>query len=221
MNEENFNKATNSFWDASFFINCDSNGASGGIATLWNPNFFEGSLIHFEKNCLFIRMKDLRSPLQWYLVNVYAPNARFPRAQLWSTLFCLIGNQNNDSWMVGGDFNSPLYPSEKASGCEDYLDNMIDLVYFISPSNWCYGNHLFQVQLDRVLVFTNWENFDSFSLFSFPRPRFDHNDILLVMDGPCDHKYYPFRNEIMWSHFLDFINIFEQKKAIISNLGNI
>lgn len=187
--------------------------------------FFKGSLIHSKKNCLVVRMKDLRTLIQWYLINVHAPNARFPRDHLWSSLCCLIGNQKNDLWMVAGDFNYPLYPSEKPSGCEDYSESITELADFISYfdlmdinlsdskftwSNRRLGKNLIQVRLDRLLVFTNSENFDSFSLCSFPRSGSNDNTILLVMDDPCDHKHYPFRYEMMWSHHPDFRMLLEQ-----------
>ncbi|GLJ36798.1 hypothetical protein SUGI_0742270 [Cryptomeria japonica] len=113
------------------FLASDVDGASSGIASLWNLVSFNGTLIHSAKNYLIVNMKDLRSHFEWYLINVYAPNAISPQASLWSFLENFILNSSMDFWMVVGDFNSPLYPSEKSGGIEDYSRSINDLVDFI------------------------------------------------------------------------------------------
>lgn len=72
--------------------------------------------------------------------------------------------------MLAGDFNTPLYPSEKCGGLVDFTDSMGDLSNLINvtslfdldlqgvPYTWLNnrkGNHLIQVRVDRFFVSTN------------------------------------------------------------------
>lgn len=41
-------------------------------------------------------------------------------------------NNKEELWMIGGDFNLPLFPLEKLGGLEDFLDSMMDLGGFFN-----------------------------------------------------------------------------------------
>lgn len=76
-----FLEDSNSFWASIAFLTSNAEGASRGTTTLWNPTYFDGTVIHLARNCL-IRMLDLRSRLEWFLKNIHAPIAITPRASL-------------------------------------------------------------------------------------------------------------------------------------------
>lgn len=38
------------------------------------------------------------------------------RKEVWDEVFSFIVEELDSLWMVGGDFNSPLFPSEKMAG---------------------------------------------------------------------------------------------------------
>lgn len=78
MRSDVFLKAINSIDAFVFFISSDVEGEFGGIVTLWNPTLFYGTLIHSTKKILIDKMRDLKSHLRRFLINVYVPNARSP-----------------------------------------------------------------------------------------------------------------------------------------------
>ena len=109
---------------------------------------------------------------KWNIVNVYALNTRNGRHILWEDLSVFLSQNKNTFCM--GDFNSPLYPSEKIRGMIDFNDSMMDLVSLINNndlldmemdgvkftwSNNRKGIDLIQVKLDRLLVPAGWEGF--------------------------------------------------------------
>lgn len=92
MRADIFKKAIKSFLSCASFFSSNADGAFGAIATLWNMPYIEGILIHLAKNFLIVNLWDLGSHLEWFLINVYAPNARSPCASLWSSLANFIMN---------------------------------------------------------------------------------------------------------------------------------
>jgi len=69
---------------------------------------------------------------KWYLINIYAPNTRAQRQSLWTDLSSTLTKFPRSRWMLAGDFNTPLYPSEKYGGNIDYFDSMFDFAEFIN-----------------------------------------------------------------------------------------
>lgn len=145
-----------------------------------SQNFLAVSL-HYREQC-------------WQMFNIYAPNSRSGRRLLWEEISNIILTNQKDQFMLAGDFNSPLYPSEKCGGLEDFSNSMGDLASFINatslmdidlqsaPFTWSNnrkGRHLIQVRLDRFLISTNWDIENSSYLKTLPRIAFDHNPLLL------------------------------------------
>ena len=135
-----------------------------------NPDVGNGSLI-YSSNFYLITEHRVGDKM-WNIVNVYAPNTRNDRHSLWEELSIFLF-QNKNAFCIG-DFNSPLYPSEKIGGMIDCNDNMKDLADFINNnslldmemdgvkftwSNNRKGVDLIQVKLDRILVPVGWEGF--------------------------------------------------------------
>lgn len=92
-----------------------------------------------------------------------------------------------------GDFNSPLYPSEKARGVVDFTNSMKDLAEFINKNDLmdmeihgvkftCSFNRkgvdLIQVKLDRLLVLTSWDGLTSSILIGLPKIVLNHVHII-------------------------------------------
>lgn len=74
MKKEVFEKDVLKIWpNANYFLSYVE-GASGGIATLWNPLEFKGSLGFFGKSNLMASLEDQSSLEKWNLFNIYAPN---------------------------------------------------------------------------------------------------------------------------------------------------
>lgn len=128
------------------------------------------------------------------MFNIYAPNSRLGRQLKWEEISNLIVANQKSHFMLTGDFNSPLYPSEKCVGLDDFCDSMGDLASFINvsslmdvdlqgaPFTWSNnrkGKHLIQVRLDRFLISTYWDIGHSSYLKTLPRTTSDHNPLLL------------------------------------------
>lgn len=86
MKKKTFEKAIASIWPRASFCVCEAEGASGGIATLWNPSKLKGSFHFDSKNHLEITLEDPGSHESWNLVNIYAPNSSRDRVLLWEQL---------------------------------------------------------------------------------------------------------------------------------------
>lgn len=120
-------------------------------------------------------------------------------------------------WVLAGDFNTPLYPSEKIGGNPIDLQSAEDLQSLFTLaelmevemsgckftwSNRRYGKDLIMSKLDRVMISEEWMN-KELSLKALPKIGSDHNPLLLnVAQGKT--KKIPFRFENMWLQHKDF-----------------
>lgn len=57
----------------------NSDGASGGVATLWNTKYIHGTPICHDSNHVAILFKHSRDGFSWILSSVYAPNNKVCR----------------------------------------------------------------------------------------------------------------------------------------------
>lgn len=105
-----------------------------------------------------------------------------------------MADNKEATFMLTGDFNTPLYPSEKLGGLTNYNDSMLDFADFIrkndlldldlqgNPFTWSNnikGSNLIQVRLDRFLGSANWDLGNNTSLSNLPHTIYDHSPILL------------------------------------------
>lgn len=94
-----------------------------------------------------------------------------------------------------GDFNSPLYPSEKSGSLVDYSNSMADLEFFLSSTslididlssqaftwtNRCLGEDMIQVRSNRFLCSSNWTDLLSATLQALPTTVSNYNPLLLI-----------------------------------------
>ena len=67
-------------------IGNDSNGSSGGMKIYWNDRSIVGKPISQNRNIMNIRFTNSKDGLYWVLTNVYAPNSKWCRKELWEAL---------------------------------------------------------------------------------------------------------------------------------------
>lgn len=113
MKKESFEKTLKQLRPGASFEVSDVEGASRGIATCWNSSSFGGKLKFKNRNSLLVSMEDGDSSINWNMGNIYGPNSRLDRLDLWNTLEGVMENNKDELWMLGGDFNSPLYSAGK------------------------------------------------------------------------------------------------------------
>lgn len=185
----NFKNIASYVWPGAYFCYSEVEGAFRGVATLWNLVAGNGSLICSSK--FYLITKHRMGDKVWNFFNVYAPNTRNGRYNLWEELSIFLSQNRNTFCM--GDFNSLLYPSEKVGGMIDFNDSMKDLANFINNnylmdmemhgvkftwSNNRKGVDLIQVKLDRLLVPASWDRLTSSSLMGLPKTVSNHSLIL-------------------------------------------
>ncbi|CAL1361959.1 unnamed protein product [Linum trigynum] len=94
----------------------DALGFSGGIWLLWNEAEFNISRVDSQAQFIHVLAARTGRPEdKWNLTAVYANPAPIQRRQLWAALRRISESQELP-WILMGDFNSILHPSEKLGG---------------------------------------------------------------------------------------------------------
>ena len=172
-------------------MHMDAEGASGGIATLWNPNSMMGVEVWKDRNFI---ITNFQTRIEcWGLINIYASNRKVGRKETYDKLVRILETMKDKQLMCMGDFNTPLYHSEKLGGNRDYLESLQDLNDFMSrmdfidvelrgsPYTWTNnrkGRDLIQVRLDRLMVTRNWNQLGNSILDNLTRTSSDHSPLI-------------------------------------------
>lgn len=113
-------------------IGSNSKGASGGIVIFWNQKTIAGKEIISATNRISVQLEHIKDNFVWVLSNVYAPNTKSRRAKYWKSLAADRLQFADQSWIIMGDFNTPLKDEEKMGGIPLQLDGKQDLMDFIN-----------------------------------------------------------------------------------------
>ena len=62
-------------------------GRSGGLVTIWDPNVFKKSRLWCTENLIIVEGEEVATENICYLVNVYAPQDRNRKKELWGVHF--------------------------------------------------------------------------------------------------------------------------------------
>jgi exonuclease III len=145
-----------------------SQGASGGLLTIWDTTEVEVWSTSSFDHVLSIHGRFLLSNKKFYLFNVYAPCDARARQLLWNNLSVHIQALRGKKVCVCGDFNVVRCREERRSvsdsGVVDYgafnhfiEDNvLIDLPLWCRKFTWFKGDGKAMNQLDRYLVSEEW-----------------------------------------------------------------
>lgn len=193
--------------DVGFSIS-SSEGASGGLLTLWNSEIFKPHAITSHKHFILVEGTQ-GNGFQCVFLNIYAPNNPISRRNLWMEL-SLLKSTSQSLWCVGGDFNSIKSISAERVGCTRMDRDMRDFIDFINimelqdlpllgrEFTWSnFQDVEIQSRIDRFLL--SQEFLDKFNLtqWGLHRPISDHSPIMLAEDsrnwGPK-----PFRFQDAW-----------------------
>ncbi|XP_077249371.1 uncharacterized protein LOC143888867 [Tasmannia lanceolata] len=170
-------------------------GSAGGIIIIWRSNSFNlmGATIHqFAISVLF---DSVHWNERWMLTIVYGPAKARDRSALWPELMMIRDNWQGP-WIVGGDFNTIRFPSEKnrpgrITTSMRHLSNfiqdgqLIDLPLEGSRYTWSNNQEsLVKSRIDRILVSKEWEEvFTKIFQRALPKPTSDHNPLLLEISN--------------------------------------
>eukprot|EP00253_Pinus_taeda_P016434 PITA_16434 len=93
-----------------------SRGASGGITTMWNNQYWDCKSTIFNQNWLRINLNSKEKNCDLIIYNVYIPNHYREKEQCWKELRENIDNEQNPNIILAGDFNLILHANEKRGG---------------------------------------------------------------------------------------------------------
>lgn len=144
-----------------------------------------------------------------------------------------MANINNGPWIVAGDFNEVLLPSEKFGGftlhtrradrfrdCLNYC-NLLDLGFTGSKYTWTNkrgGGNTIVERLDSVVANFEWFHlFPEAAVVHLPRVQSDHCPLLLKLNPSIHIPNKPFRVENIWFSHPDFPNVVSTAWASSNN----
>ncbi|XP_028083239.1 uncharacterized protein LOC114284511 [Camellia sinensis] len=193
----------------------DADGITGGLLCVWRPKVFDLIDCCSNRNCIILSGK-MHQAIECVVVNVYAPNDRSVRRNLWKTL----GNLKpkfSKPWCIGGDFNEVKSVAERKgcirrdggmNGFNDFINTLelMDVPMIGKKYTWCnsQGGERWS-RLDRFLVNPEWLEWFSFKLWGLSRSLSDHCPILL-MEDERDWGPKPFRFLNAWVLHPTFMN---------------
>jgi hypothetical protein len=99
-----------STFDAFEFI--PSDGASGGIITIWKSRLFSSSKIFANEYCLSVELTSNYNADSWILSNIYAPCTSTGKRGF-ITWFKNIQMPDAVNWLIVGDFNLYRSPTDR------------------------------------------------------------------------------------------------------------
>lgn len=165
------------------YTKVDSMSFAGGIWVLWNPNSvpLEPIASSFQE----IHLECKVTNFSFLLTAIYASPIFERRKLLWSS-FTNLTTILSKPWLIIGDFNDIAKLSEqKMSVFNNFLTNygLVDLGFLGSPFTWTngrIGNQIVRTQIDRAHANCEWlSHFLDIKVIHLPKPRLDHNPLLL------------------------------------------
>ena len=186
----------------------DAEGYKGGIWCLWSDKLRKVEIIETSNQYVHIRItnRDLKS---WLMTLVYASPQGARRRELWRKL-ARLGENIQEPWCLGGDFNATLLASERKSFGEstgpdknfcDFMDDMnFSDVGFIGPI-FTWKRTGIESRLDRVISNSYWLNeFSNASVTHLNWLKSDHRPLLLNLNGyeVTNKANRPFRFNAAW-----------------------
>ncbi|GKA17937.1 RNA-directed DNA polymerase, eukaryota [Tanacetum coccineum] len=94
------------------FVECPSNGRSGGLVSIWDPNVFS-KINEFQfENFLIVEGNWIASHTHCFMINVYAPQEDRKKETIWNKILEFM-NINQGHYIIFGDFNVVRYASER------------------------------------------------------------------------------------------------------------
>ncbi|GMJ12298.1 hypothetical protein HRI_004899000 [Hibiscus trionum] len=198
-------------------------GAAGGMAILWEPNFFNLDTKSSSSRYIALVGSLVQNRVQIGFINVYAPNDQHERKNFWLQLEGLIESLDVPV-IVGGDFNAVKSVEEKwgatASSTSmgdfnSFIDrcNLMDLNMEDGIFTWFRGGtSLAASRIDRFLISPEIAaKFPNLRQKCLSRSVSDHNPVLLE-DNKISREPQPFK---WFSHWADDPNYVEMVKATI------
>ncbi|XP_074283237.1 uncharacterized protein LOC141607786 [Silene latifolia] len=139
----------------------------GRVWLIWKPNLYQIHFIVYNAQFIHVKVDELTTRESFHLTMIYAFNGVQERKGLWARL-CHFQDTMSGPWLIYGDFNTILRPSERLGGqsteeemddfqiCTDYC-NVVDMSTMGSYFTWNNkheANTRVFSRLDRALVWS-------------------------------------------------------------------
>jgi exonuclease III len=208
-------------WKTSSGTTLNARGASGGICTVWNTQFFREEQTVESTHWSLVKLKHLQSGITYPICNVYMPNNYWEKRECWESLMKIkeLGAQNN--CIIAGDFNTTLHQGGKKGGTivrDPFREHMEDLIseldlFDVHPSKgkFTWSNKRLGVghiaaRLDRFLIHSSILLRPlNISSQIVPWGISDHRPIALSFDKVENMGPIPFKFNPIWLDSPDFL----------------
>eukprot|EP00253_Pinus_taeda_P010908 PITA_10908 len=207
-------------------LSISSDGASGGIGTIWNKNNWE--IIHSYLCPWWIRtdMKNKGTQEVFHIYNIYSPNHYRDKISCWNTIEADLLTIHNSRIIIGGNMNVIRNAQEKFGGnfhadtSRDKLESIIQSYNLLDTplSNGKYtwnnkrsGSHNIKERLDRFLIQEGIaKNHQSIKSYLIHASASDHKPVILNLVKERNLGPLPFKYNKIWDLQEDF-------RALIQN----
>ncbi|XP_028755095.1 uncharacterized protein LOC114714521 [Neltuma alba] len=115
------------------WIRVEASGFAGGIWVLWKDNEVGINYICSNTQMIHCQIHDRPKKEKFYATFVYGETMAYRRIELWESLK-VISNATTEPWVIVGDFNTFLTPSDKLGGAAPILPALQHFASCISES---------------------------------------------------------------------------------------
>lgn len=201
----------------SHFVYSPSNGATGGLVTIWNDHQFDADTVLVNSYSITLKMTSKLTNKSFHLTNIYGPAAADEKMAFITWLYN-FDTDGIEDWLLARDFNL-IRSTENRNMLGGNMQDMmlfdliqhLDLVDIHFQGRDYTWNNMQEVpllqKLDWVFTSTSWTlSYPDTSVKMLSRPISDHVPYVIAI-GTQIPKSRIFRFENDWLEFEDFSEV--------------
>lgn len=207
--------------DYQFLRTVEPIGKGGGLAVMWKE-FCKVEVL--QANNRLFDLKIFWQGRNFFLTCVYGEPIKGRRSDVWERT-TRIGTSRNGAWVMTGDFNEMIDPSEKIGGAErseaegKNFKQMMCACGMWNIKHTCYqfswagtrNNMTVQCRLDRTIANQAWSDmFPQTQAAYLPKVSSDHSPVLTTLVDQLWKKRASFKYDQRWIKRDGFSNIVTQ-----------
>ncbi|XP_059070528.1 uncharacterized protein LOC131860170 [Cryptomeria japonica] len=201
-------------------------GASGGLVALWKDSVVEVVVMRATRWWQWLKIKSVQLQSSFFLFNIYGPTNTNLKNQVWSEIFEIMSNDKENIYILGGDFNALLRPSDKMGGMGWNSQSQRDFSSFVTRAvlieipfkkgdfTWTNRRSGFlniAERLDHFFIAGDWsESHWTSEAVILPITGSDHYPICVRIQDESAPARCPFKFEAMWLRDGNIRNLIEQ-----------